>query len=160
MDSKYRFWKDGREFDVEEWDAWSQWENLDWRDCDDDEAFLFQERGVDVIAFEDNVWQEVKPKGARRPDKKGKSNFKKVGTRLVIAEILDIGDNWVHMGVLRVDGYQAKEYRKQLEGRGLITKRKRHNLRSVRRLAWSDEEFRNSLVRDMDISYSPIKDVS
>jgi len=148
----YRTTKGGKEFEVEEWDqweAWQRWRELDWIECEDDDILLPD--GADVIIYRDTVFKQPKRKGPWRPDGKKKSRWVKVGERLVIAEVIEFSPEtggWVYLRVLRIEGYEADDYRIKLERFEMETRKKRHNLRGLKRLAWTDEDVRARLVND------------
>ena len=148
----WRTTKGGKDFEVEEWDrweAWQRWRELDWIECEDDDILLPD--GADVVIYRDAVFKQPKRKGPWRPDGRKKSKWVKVGERLVIAEVIEYApeiDDWIYLRVLRIEGYEADEYRIKLERYEMETRKKRRNLRGLKRLAWTDEDVRARLVSD------------
>ena len=111
--------------------------------------------GADVVIYCDAVFKQPKRKGPWRPDGKKKSRWVKVGERLVIAEVIEYApeiDDWIYLRVLRIEGYEADDYRIKLERFEMETRKRRRNLRGLKRLAWTDEDVRARLVNDPQYS--------
>ena len=68
------------------------------------------------------------------------------------SEVSAYTGDWVYLRVLRIEGYDADEYRIKLERYEMETRKKRRNLRGLKRLAWTDEDVRARLVSDPDHS--------
>ena len=86
----WRYRQDDKENETEAWgrvEAWQHWRDLDWLACDDDDVLLPD--GADVVIYRDTVFRRQKPKGARRPDRKSRERWVRIGERLVIAEVIE-----------------------------------------------------------------------
>ena len=152
----WRYRQDDKNFETEDWgrvEAWQHWRDLDWLACDDDDILLPD--GADVVIYRDTVFRRQKPKGARRPDRKSRERWVRIGERLVIAEVIEFSpdpSDWVYLRILYCEGDEAEEYRRMLQSRDMETRKKRRNLHGLKRLAWSDEEARLRVVNDPEYS--------
>ena len=152
----WRYRQDDKGTESEEWarvEAWEHWRDLDWLACEDDDILLPD--GADVVIYRDTVFRQQRRKGARRPDRRSREKWVRIGERLVIAEVIEFSpdpSDWVYVRILYCEGDEAEEYRRTLECRDMETRKKRRNLHGLKRLAWSDEDARALVLDDPEYS--------